>query len=664
MSALLASPAAWAAAAAFTLLVSGFGFIPSVVTGQMATMDGAVALITNFLVFALVPLLTTGVLTRSKDARNQGWEVVAGAWLAAFAFYALLLAITLGYVAVLRAFSAFDLGLVAATYLGLMLVGAAAIAVGVLVSSLVRNRALAFAVTVAGLLAVWYLGPALALLAPTAGQAVAYVAGYDRLQSFRLGQASLRDVVYFVTIAAAALLLAGLIFRVRGWRWRRTAATAALVAMVAANIAVASSAQALDLTQAGNNTLTAQSVLAANRLAADLQVIGLFRPGANNGQPEAEALVALYQAQSSHVQYRASNPDADAADVKRYGVTEVNTLVLAYAGKSQLLLQGSQSERNLTTAILNLEATKVPMVCWAIGDGERALTDTNQSTGYSGVANLLSSNDFAHRDVFLGQLTAIPTDCDELAIMDPTSPLPEQTVKMVGAYLAGGGKLLAAAEPWAQNPQATASLSAVLSPYGLAFSGALVLEGEASRRATDDPTTPAAVAYGHSPITADVQGAVSYFPRSTAIAGTPTGVAAVVHLVATSAASYAIAQVRSDLARHTGDVAGPFTIMETLEQPAAAGKTRIVMVGTQAFAENRTLPPISSDVNVELALASFQWLAGQDSLVLLPAKPGRALPLALTSQDQTVIVLITGVLMPALVVLGGVAVWWRRRVAR
>ena len=38
------------------------------------------------------------------------------------------------------------------------------------------------------------------------------------------------------------------------------------------------------------------------------------------------------------MQYRSANLDTDAADVKRYGVTEANTLVLDYNGKTQLLL--------------------------------------------------------------------------------------------------------------------------------------------------------------------------------------------------------------------------------------------------------------------------------------------------------------------------------------
>ncbi len=448
-----------------------------------------------------------------------------------------------------------------------------------------------------------------------------------------------------------------------GAAWLSAAAIAVVLGLlVAVNVLASKSPQGWDLTRAGNNTLAPQSVLVTRRLTSDLEVVGLFHPGVANGQPEAEALVALYAAQSPHVRYRTADPDKDPADVKRYAITQVNTLVLDYRGKTELLLQAAQSESNFTSALVNLESDRVPVVCWGVGDGERDLNDSNQSTGYSGVAALLEKNNFAHRQVLLATVTSIPAGCDLLAILDPTMPLPDKAIAAVGEYLTGGGRLLIAAEPWAQDPKTTASLNAVLEPYGLGFSGALVLETDPSRYASQDPTIPAVVSYGHSPITSDVQGIVSFFPRTTAITGTPAAGASVVRLASSSGGAYAIARIRSSLPRQAGDASGPFTLMETVEQAAGAGKTRIVIVGTQSFAENRTLPPLNSDANLELTLGSFQWLAGQDSLITLPPKPDRALPLNLTPQDQSTLIFITAVLMPGLIALAGAAVWWRRRV--
>ena len=439
------------------------------------------------------------------------------------------------------------------------------------------------------------------------------------------------------------------------------AAIALLALAVGANILASKSTAAWDLTRYGNNTLAPQSVLAARHLTSDLQIVGLFRPTQPGAQFETEALIALYAKESSHVHYRSENVDTDAADVKRYGVTEADTIVLDYGGKTQLLLPGSQSEQDITSALLKLESNRVPMVCWAVGDGERQLTDVNTSTGYSSVADLLAKNNFAHRDLLLEGLAAIPSDCDELAILDPTAALGDKAVAAVAAYLADGGRALLVADAWPKDPASTASLNAVVKAYGVQFTGALVVESDPSRAAVNDPTVPVVINYGHSPISSDVQGIQSFYPRSTAIAGTPAAGTTAAHISVTTTGAYAIQQIRQDVGKHAGDAAGPFTLMEALEA-GGANKTRVVLVGTPSFAENRTLPPNNGGANLELALASFQWLAGEDSLIALPPKPGRGLPLVLSQQDQSNMIFVTAVLMPGIIVIAGIAVWWRRRI--
>jgi ABC-type uncharacterized transport system involved in gliding motility auxiliary subunit len=455
-------------------------------------------------------------------------------------------------------------------------------------------------------------------------------------------------------------------------RWARRARAGSLslvvtvvvmALLVAANVLASKSTQAVDLTHGGLNTLAPQSVLAAKRLSSDLQVIGLFRAGAGNGRTEAEALISLYAAQSSHVRYRRENVDTDVTDVTRYAIKEPNTVVLDYRGKTEVLTQRLQGEVDFTSALLRLVSDRVPLVCWATGDGERSLKD-NQGAGYSSVADVLTRNNFTTRDLLISQATSIPGDCDELAIVDPTAALPAPSVKAVDEYLAMGGKLLIAAEPWVKEGGTTESLNAALKAYGLGFSGALVIETESSRRSSSDPTVLAVADYGRSPITNDIQRRVSFFPLTTAITGVRVPGVTATAIATTSSTSYAIAQPRpaQDLGRKAGDSPGPFNIMEALEQPAGAKRTRIVIVGTAGFGENRTLPPNNNDANLELTLATFQWLAEQDSLISIPPKPGRALPLPLTQQDQSTLIFITGVLMPGLMVFGGVMVWWRRRV--
>jgi ABC-2 type transport system permease protein len=244
LGALFVSPVGWVVAGVFTFLVSGFGFIGTVLAGQQATMDGVFTVITGFLTLILVPVVTMRLIAEEKSQGTlellltssvRDWELVVGKWLGAFAFYLMLIATTLVYVVLLAVYlpdkttislaglsiqvGALDFGLISATYIGLVVVGAAAIAIGVLASSVTKNQIIAYLVSLFGLLAIWYTAFLLGLFTkPPLNPFLDYVAGYFRYQSFSLGQVALRDTIYFLSLAIGALFLTTRVLESRRWR--------------------------------------------------------------------------------------------------------------------------------------------------------------------------------------------------------------------------------------------------------------------------------------------------------------------------------------------------------------------------------------------------------------------------------------------------------------
>jgi ABC-2 type transport system permease protein len=244
LGALFVSPVGWVVAGVFTFLVSGFGFIGTVLAGQQATMDGVFTVITGFLTLILVPVVTMRLIAEEKSQGTlellltssvRDWELVVGKWLGAFAFYLMLIATTLVYVVLLAVYlpdktavspaglsiqiGALDFGLISATYIGLVVVGAAAIAIGILASSVTKNQIVAYIVSLFGLLAIWYAAFLFGLFTrPPLSLFFDYIAGYFRYQSFSLGQVALRDTVYFLSLAFGALFLTTRVLESRRWR--------------------------------------------------------------------------------------------------------------------------------------------------------------------------------------------------------------------------------------------------------------------------------------------------------------------------------------------------------------------------------------------------------------------------------------------------------------
>jgi ABC-type uncharacterized transport system involved in gliding motility auxiliary subunit len=431
--------------------------------------------------------------------------------------------------------------------------------------------------------------------------------------------------------------------------------------MVMANVVVSQGVQSWDLTRGQLYSLSPKSLAVLQQLQSDLQITGFFRPASDvAARRDDVALLSEYEKASPHVKVAFLDPDRNQAQATRLGVTIDGSLALQYKAKQAIVLPlGSQTEADISGAILKLESTRTPQICWAAGEGQRDLKET-QLFGYSGAAAQLGNDNFKTREIVLSQSTAIPTDCDVLAIIGIQRPLPEQSIKAIQAFLDAGGRMILAIDPWLDKP-VQQSANSLLQPYQVTYSGGLVLDTDPAHTSSNDPTTPLVSEYGGSPITTDLSNRFTFFPQPTSISGQGATAVLVTDIAQTSNASYQILTPRDRLDRQAGDPAGPFTLMATLEKVSADKKMRVVLVGTSAFAENRTLPPNAPGYNVQLLLGSFDWLAGNDDLIKLPAKPQTALPLFLTTLDVFVIAGVTLLGVPLLVMIIGVLVWTRRR---
>ena len=218
----------WGVAALLIIPLTVFGYLGPVILNQTATMAQVFSTLPILLIFAM-PLYTmrliaeersTGTLEITLTAPVRDWELVLGKWLGVLVYYLATLVPTLVYLLLLVHDSGgnLDFGSIGAGYVGLVLVGMAFAAIGVLASSLTRNQILAAAIAWAALLLVWAFGVLGLILQPPLGDVFTYAGASNRFSAFQSGDIQLRDVVYFLTLAAGALFLAARVLDSRRWK--------------------------------------------------------------------------------------------------------------------------------------------------------------------------------------------------------------------------------------------------------------------------------------------------------------------------------------------------------------------------------------------------------------------------------------------------------------
>jgi ABC-2 type transport system permease protein len=215
-------------AMALFLLAAGLSFTDDFRPGQPAVLRSIFDWMVWLLVF-IIPVLSMGLLAQEwatgtietlMTAPVEESDVVLGKFMGAFTFLLVLLAPTLLYVVLLEIYASPDYGPIASGYLGIMLVGALFLAVGLFCSSLTRSQVVA-AVMAAAILAVATIIPWWASGKATLGgfwRKAADQAIMSRYTDFSKGIIDLGNVVFFLAATTVFLFLTVKVMESRRWK--------------------------------------------------------------------------------------------------------------------------------------------------------------------------------------------------------------------------------------------------------------------------------------------------------------------------------------------------------------------------------------------------------------------------------------------------------------
>lgn len=210
------------------LLATGLWFLLYILEpGNPATLRPLFNTMAFVLIFC-IPLLTmrtvaeefsSGTIETLMTAPVTDTEVIVGKFLGTLVFYVVLLALTVFYLAILIAYSSPEPGLIVFGYVGMLLLGAMYIAVGIFTSACTRHQLLAAILGVAILAVFGILAERAVDAAPAAAQQfIAQVNVFSHFDNFSKGILDTSAVVYFVTATVFFLFVAVRVLESRRWR--------------------------------------------------------------------------------------------------------------------------------------------------------------------------------------------------------------------------------------------------------------------------------------------------------------------------------------------------------------------------------------------------------------------------------------------------------------
>lgn len=220
------SPIAYIVFSSFLAIV-GYLFWVILVTSKIATLE---PMLYNaaFILMLATPVLTMRLISEEKKSKTiellltspiSPFEIIAGKFLACFTLYLVLMLLTLQYPLILSHYSQdFDVGPIYSGYLGLALLGAAFISLGLFTSTLTENQIIAAMGSFSGLILFWVFGWAKHAFENNFGELLGNLSLFDRYSEFLRGIVDSGNIIFFIVFTMTWLFLAMRVLESDRWR--------------------------------------------------------------------------------------------------------------------------------------------------------------------------------------------------------------------------------------------------------------------------------------------------------------------------------------------------------------------------------------------------------------------------------------------------------------
>jgi ABC-type uncharacterized transport system involved in gliding motility auxiliary subunit len=440
-------------------------------------------------------------------------------------------------------------------------------------------------------------------------------------------------------------------------------------------------------------TLSDQTKKILHGLDREVKVLAFFSNNADNPRMQNQLafgrdMLGRYGRETDKLKVEFIDPVADPQSRDVYGIQFDGTVVFESSAKRERVR--TIDEQEFTSAIMKVVRDEIKRVYFLIGHEERGI-DVFDAGGYQGAKEGLEKQNYAVEPLTLTTEPDVPPDCSALVIAAPKTSLITHEVAAISRYLQRNGKLLLMLEPSivsAEDPNQ--QLVDLVAQWGVSVGNdyVLVFDPRFSYFFVG-PAAPLIRDFEFHEVTRYAQSAIFQTTRSVTPSDVDRNDLSVKSLAKTvetvgvcwgeterdedgillSEPTYTEGvdtppplslAVAVELKEENDATEGERTSSENpSDTKPAETRTRIVVFGDADFASNAYF---ANSGGGDLFLNAINWLTLEEDLIAIrPIGPSQRTLRRMTASEAGLVQMTSIFLIPIIVFIIGIAVWWRRR---
>jgi hypothetical protein len=434
----------------------------------------------------------------------------------------------------------------------------------------------------------------------------------------------------------------------------------------------------VDTTEEKIHSLSEPMTTLLRGLQRPVTIVAVVNAQQNNQAHVSSLLRLLQQAAGSMVSVSTLDVVNDRVAIKELGLergASVYVASKAVDGREVTSFASGFSEQGLFDAIRSVSVARSRRIYYVEGHGEPSIQST-AAEGLSRFRDELRKTGIELVSFLLPGKRAIPEDADGVVVAAPQQALGAEELEVLKRYEQKGGALVLF-----HDPQADASLAKLAAYFGMEVLPAVALDevqGATSQGTEREVSWQLPIKnigkHGMFMDIGETASAMFLYAAPIMQKGSDTAEHRYSALSLTEASAWAEFDLTELMAAEPSaeyqegvDKKGPLSLGmlrefiplngEVLDQSAKKAPSRVLVWGDIEWIRNVNIEVYQ---NLEIALASIEWVSGEGERDRLPARALRQSVMPITSATFARMIGLSA-LIPEIFLLLGLAFWWHRR---